>query len=83
MSARDVNLAEHTVTARKMRACEGHRCVRVIQPGEDYVRAVAFPGHDANGSDRPWVMRVCLGCYFEYDQAKPMPPRRTRRQSCP
>jgi hypothetical protein len=63
-----------TATARKRWACDtrGVYC-RGIRPGDEYVRAVAFPGHDANDGPGPWVMRSCLGCY-----APPQPPRRRR-----
>jgi hypothetical protein len=81
VTATDVQATEHTVTARKARQCEGWRCWVRIQPGEDYVRSVAFPGHEANGGDRPWVMHICKGCHTQY--GREMPPRRTRKSSPP
>ena len=69
-----------TVTARKRHRCESGRydpeCPRSIKPGEEYVRCVAFPGSDANNSERPWVMDVCRGCFTRY--GRPMPERKTR-----
>jgi hypothetical protein len=79
MTATDINATEHTITSRKDRRCEGYRCGRAIAGGDDYVRLVAFPGHDANGSDRPWVMCICVSCWREYDHARPLPARRSRR----
>lgn len=54
------------VTARKQ-----HRCdtvwgeVHLIQPRHRYLRHVAFPDDDVNGSDRPWVLRECVACVEE------------------
>lgn len=83
MSDRDVNATEHTVTARKLHPCGGYRCTSTIRPGENYVRLVAFPGHDANGSTTPWVLNVCVSCWREHDPAKPMPPRKTNPTTTP
>jgi len=86
MSVRDINATEHTVTARCSRRCEGYRCGQWVKAGEDYVRLVAFPGHDALGysEGRPWVMRICVACWREYDPERAMPPRRRRRAArCP
>ena len=59
------------VTARKR-----HRCdeswggdVHFIEPGQRYLRHVAFPGDDVNGSDRPWVLRQCVACAEDRDSA--------------
>ncbi|GAB3471888.1 hypothetical protein [Actinophytocola sediminis] len=67
----------HTVTARKPFTCHGYRCYHRIQPGEQYVRHVAFPGHDCNGGSSPWVMRICADCHAPADMPPPM-RRRTR-----
>lgn len=67
----------HTVTARRPYRCEGdtgYRCRNTIQPGDEYVRATAFPGCDANGSDRPWHLKLCRECATKY--GRPMPARR-------
>ena len=73
---KEANTAYHTVTARKAHRCEeGHK----IQPGDDYLRGVAFPGHDAVGGDVPWVLKLCVPCATRYDRE--MPPRRTKRQA--
>lgn len=51
---------EHLVTARKDHYCDDYpRCADGIKAGEPYLRCVAFPRHDANGSKRPWVMKLC------------------------
>lgn len=74
----DVNATEHTVTARLGFTCHGYRCHEIVRKGEEYVRLVAFPGHDANGSDRPWVLRICVACYREHDSTTPLPKRMGR-----
>lgn len=55
-----------TATARKSYFCDnrtGDGCNN-IKPGQDYVRFVAFPGHDANpDGPGPTVLRSCLACY--------------------
>ena len=66
-----------TVTARKAFRCEGYRCPRSVQVGEDYARHVAFPDDEVNQSHRPWVLRICQPCHTEH--GAPMPPRRRRR----
>lgn len=71
----EINETAHLVRARKTRRCEGYRCPHQIDPGEDYVRTVCFPGHDANGGTRPWVLHLCITCATEYD--RPLPPRRS------
>jgi hypothetical protein len=73
----DANETAHLVTARTPFVCHYYRCTTEIGRGEDYVRAVCFPGHDANGSTVPWVMKLCVGCATYYD--RPLPPRRTKR----
>lgn len=60
-----------TVVARKPFTCETDRCDTEIQPGEAYVRHVAFPGSDVNGGTTPWVLRICVAC----QAPAPMPPR--------
>ena len=79
MSAREAvketNQSAYLVRARKVRRCEGFRCTHQIEPGEDYVRAVCFPGHDANDGTRPWVLHICVTCATEF--GGPLPPRRT------
>lgn len=72
----EVNATEHTVTARLAFVCHGYRCSSVVRKGEEYVRLVAFPRHDANGSTVPWVMKLCVSCYQEHDADAPLPPRK-------
>jgi len=64
-----------TVIARKAFICDAYHCDNMIDPGEEYARHVAFPGHDANDGSTPWVMRICWEC----QSPAPMPPRRTRK----
>lgn len=51
------------VTARKRHRCDSawpeHH---IIAPGHRYLRHVAFPDDDVNGSDQPWVLRQCIAC---------------------
>ena len=60
--------------ARKRYRCEDYRSTHFIEPGQQHVRAVCFPG-DVNSSDRPWVMRVCVPCWRRYDSSKPLAGR--------
>jgi hypothetical protein len=54
------------VRAAKAHRCEAHGGVKVIQPGEFYYRAVAFPGSDiVDSNDPPWVLRICRDCLHE------------------
>jgi len=60
------------VTARKPHQCDAwadsswaRSCTGRIQPGEQYVRMVCFPG-DVNSSGVPWVMRACPACASSY-----------------
>lgn len=49
--------------SRKQRPCESYRCDELINPGDLYVRHVAFPGDEGfEEGDRPWVMRECSAC---------------------
>jgi hypothetical protein len=59
------------VRARKAHRCEARNdgCLGVILPGTLYYRAVAFPGHDANGGRTPWVMRICRSCLHDEHRA--------------
>lgn len=52
------------VTARKRHRCDeaSWTGLHFIEPGHRYLRHVAFPGDDVNGSDRPWVLRQCIAC---------------------
>ena len=61
-----------TVRARKRHRCAvahdgswARACTGWIEPAEEYVRAVCFPG-DVNSSDVPWVMRMCSACARGY-----------------
>jgi hypothetical protein len=68
----------HTVTARKAFTCHGYRCPRLVMPGEDYARHVAFPGNEIHDSPAPWVLKLCQDCHTTH--GVPMPPRRSRRR---
>ncbi len=53
-------------TARKARRCGSYRCPHTIEPGETYLRHVAFPGDDGyEQGDRPRVMEECRHCIEE------------------
>lgn len=39
----------------------------VILPGHRHLRHVAFPGDEAVGGDRPWVLRECATCAIARD----------------
>lgn len=82
MAAHDVQATAWTVTARRERRCENYPpCYHLIQPGEDYARHVAFPGHEANGGTVPWVLCLCRGCQTQC--GREMPPRRSRKSAPP
>jgi hypothetical protein len=52
--------------ARKSHPCGECLCRRTIEPGELYVRHVAFPGDDGHEEGtRPWVIRECFACANE------------------
>lgn len=56
---------QHTVTARKRRRCDdgSYGCWQWIEPGQRYLRAVAFPGSEHNPEGpAPRVLNVCGGC---------------------
>lgn len=72
---------QHTVTARTRKRCDdgSFYCQQWIEPGTDYLRAVAFPGSDQCGSDvRPRVMNVCSSCCTQVGHAPRMRRRRKR-----
>lgn len=77
---RTPNTVTRTVRARVEHRCHAglsDDCARVIRPGQDYLRAVAFPGadaYDAPRGSRPWVLVQCEPCATVYGQ--PMPPRK-------
>lgn len=81
MTAHDVQATAHTITARRSRRCDDYPCHVEIQPGEDYVRSVTFPRHEANGGTTPWVLNICKDSYTQYGRA--MPPRRTKKSAPP
>lgn len=52
--------------ARKQHPCESYRCPRMIEPGDLYVRHVAFPGDEGHEEGtRPLVMREAAVCVDE------------------
>lgn len=62
---------ETTVVARKRHWCEDYPHSHHIEPGETYVRTVAFPDGDINTGDRPWVLKICEKCWTQY--GRPLP----------
>ena len=75
-----MSVSARTVTARRDRLCGNYpSCPNDgIKAGDDYARHVAFPGDDANQSNRPLTLDLCQPCHTEYE--RPMPPRRARRR---
>lgn len=58
-------------TARKSRWCSArdtypYPCAGRISKGEQYVRSVMFPSHDASGYDVPVTRDTCLVCAMNY-----------------
>lgn len=52
---------EHT--ARRRRQCGSYPCSRSIEPGQQYLRHVAFPGDEGHEEGtRPWVIEECAAC---------------------
>jgi hypothetical protein len=67
-------MSEYGTTTRARTARKQHRCDgdyrgegHIIAPGHRYLRHVAFPNSDVNGSDRPWVLRECIACAEDRD----------------
>ena len=71
-----MSVSEALVRARKRHWCEEYGQAHRIEPGEDYVRAVAFPDGEVNTGDRPWVMRICCDHFLKYGRT--LPARKTR-----
>lgn len=78
---------EHLVTARVEHRCDRpgrfEDCKRLIEPGEDYVRAVAFYDDDGvwqRRGWRPWVMKICMPCATAYGRPAPTERRKRRRR---
>lgn len=58
-------------TARKTHWCTANDdypvpCRRRIELGDQYVRSVMFPNHDASGYDVPVTRDTCLSCAANY-----------------
>ncbi len=50
-------------TARKARPCGEYRCPNTINPGDQYVRHVTFPGQDGyEYGTQPRVLEQCPAC---------------------
>lgn len=71
---------QHTVTARKSYPCDSYRCGGTIEPGQNYVRAVAFPGSDHCNGPRPIMVRGCQECSAELIGTEDAPRMRRRRR---
>ena len=54
------------VKARKAHRCalDNTGCLRIIEPGTNYYRAIMFPGEFHEGP-APWVMKICRACLHE------------------
>lgn len=66
----DGGMTASLVTARKRRHCRirDRACLGEVKPGDQYVRAVMFPNHDAYGytHGHPVVSTYCLPCASNY-----------------
>ena len=67
-------MSEYGTTVKAVTARKQHRCdesswvgVHFIAPGHRYLRHVAFPCSEVNGSDQPWVLRQCVACIGDRD----------------
>jgi hypothetical protein len=59
-------VTEHT--ARKGRPCGVDTCTRSIEPGQRYLRHVAFPGDEGyEEGTRPWVIEECAACCARWE----------------
>jgi hypothetical protein len=67
-------VVETSVVARKRHWCEEYADNHRIEPGETYVRSVAFPDGDINTGTRPWVLKLCATHWAQY--GRPMPARK-------
>ncbi len=58
-----MSYSEQVRRARKRRRCDDYPPTPAcwINPGDLYLRAVAFPDGDVNTSDKPWVLNICGG----------------------
>ena len=65
-------VVETSVKARKSHWCEEYAAVHRIEPGEVYVRLVAFPDGDVNTGTTPWVLKLCAEHFTQY--GRKMPP---------
>lgn len=73
-------VVETRVRARKRHWCEEYADHHRIEPGEEYVRCVAFPDGDINTGDRPWVLKICIKHFEQYGRkapTRPIPPAET------
>jgi hypothetical protein len=57
-------------TARREHRCTD--CRRRIRVGHRYLRHILFPGHDANSSTRPLVLKECMACSADRDGHTPL-----------
>jgi hypothetical protein len=49
--------------ARTEKPCGSYRCPNTIEPGDLYVRHVAFPGEEGHEEGtQPWVLLECAPC---------------------
>jgi hypothetical protein len=76
---------EHLVTARKAHHCDSivKACAGTIEPGQDYVRAVAFYNDDGIWQARgypPSVLKICMRCATAYGRDAPTERRKRKRR---
>jgi hypothetical protein len=55
------------VKARKPHRCAMNNtgCMRIIEPGSFYYRAIVWPSSDFYEGRAPWVMKICRACLHE------------------
>ncbi len=68
-------VSETTVIARKRHWCDEYGATHRIEPGDTYVRSVAFPDGEINTSTVPWVLKLCADHWAQY--GRELPPRRS------
>lgn len=75
-----------TVRARVAHRCEEYPyglegCLRTIEPGTDYLIAIAFPDGDVNTALTPWALKLCEPCATKYGRTMPPRGRKLTRQA--
>lgn len=72
-------VVETAVLARKRHWCEEYAEAHRIEPGDTYVRLVAFPDGDINTGTTPWVMKLCAEHFTQHGRTMPERPTTAAR----